>query len=142
MTAAPKSWAAGVRAVHDQAAGAVRVEIIRPVDVLGLLSEALNGSIEAAQHLRLANEFIDKARRSSMSKPVLCGCCPRSIRRGPFSIALAIPARPDAQNVMALGICERCGTEPAELLERVRQALSRFWPDIREIKVHPAEGRA
>lgn len=139
---APRSWADGMKALHDEAAGAVMVEVIRPIDVAGLIGEALAGSAEAIQCLRLRNGFIRQARRSSPSKPMLCGCCPRSIRRNGFSVVLALPYNQAAENALALGVCERCGTEPAELLDRARQALARVWPDVRPITIHPIAGRA
>lgn len=139
---ASRSWADGMRAIHQEAAGAVMVEVIRPIDVGELIAEALGGSAEAVQCLRLRKGFIKRVRQSPPSKPMLCGCCPRSIRRSGFSVVLALPYNQAAENALALGVCERCGTEPAELLERAREALARIWPDVRSISVHPTAGRA
>ncbi|MGI4951202.1 MAG: hypothetical protein ACRYGM_05305 [Janthinobacterium lividum] len=142
MNAVRNEWAQGIRAVHDQAAGALLVEIVRPADMAGLIADAMAGYSNAYQILRLTNEFIQAVRASAPKRPMLCGCCPRSIRRRPFNVALAIPACDDAANAVVIGICDHCATDPDALLDKARQGLARIWPDLRAIDVHPTTGCA
>ena len=139
---APRSWAEGMRAVHDQAAGAVMVEIITPGIMVEMIGEALAGDADVLQRLSVANEFIREARGSPEHRPMLCGTCPQPIRETPFNMALAIPARDDAENVICIGICQKCGTRPAELLARAQEAFRKIWPDLRAVSIHPTAGRA
>lgn len=147
MPLAPESrasWVAGMEAVQEQAAGALEIEVIRPVDAVDILGAALTGDPNAARTMQM---LVDTAKRieaaSHTRKPMLCGSCPRPLLDNKFSFVLAYPARTDPINAVALAICRKCGTTREGIQQKAVTALRRIWPDLRPITVtNPEGGRA
>jgi len=71
----------GIQRVSDEAAGLLELQVIRRTDLPTLILDALAGSSEAAQTLRLVNDTVASIQAAPRRKPMLCGACPRGLRR-------------------------------------------------------------
>ena len=133
----------GVRQVSDEAAGVLSLQVIQRGDMPALISDALSGSGEAMDLLRLVRETMAGIQAAPRRKPMLCGCCPKALRDGRFSVVLAKPDRADASQGVAMMICARCGQNRGAIQAAALVALRRIWPDCRPITItHPGGGRA
>lgn len=143
MSAEREVWEAGVRAVHDEAAGVLSVEVIRPIEAAELMAEAMSGDVEAGKRLRViarAAQQISEAR--STRRPSLCASCPRALLDNRFSFVIAVPTCEDPTNALALAVCRKCGTSTDQIKRKAAFALKQLWPHLRPIYVHPTGGRA
>lgn len=140
---APRSWADGVRAVHEEAAGVLTLLVIRQSEAVDLMTEAIQGDAEAARLLTLiahTSKRIDVARRTRA--PMLCVSCPRPLLDNKFAFVVAGPAGGDAVNHIAVAVCKKCGRTREDITRKATAGLKRLWPDLRPISVHPTAGRA
>jgi hypothetical protein len=137
-------WEQAVHNVHREAAGAVEVAVVMMEEMPGLLGEALLGDPRCIQLFQLVMQMLDHVKEAPRRDPVLCACCPRPVRRGSrFNMAVAIPARDDPHQALALVVCERCATEPAAVMAKATDGLRKIWPDLRTAAItHPQGGRA
>lgn len=144
VMSAPGDWADGVARVSAEAAGLVEVQVVMRKDMPELLGCALAGDPEALRLGHLVCDTLDRIERAPKRRPMLCGCCPRTLRRGRYSLAFAVPRRDAPQEALSLAICEGCATDHAGVMDKVHAALRRIWPDLRPLPgpIHPAEGRA
>lgn len=142
MTAALDVWAEGVRRVHDQAAGVVRLLVILPADLPALLAGAVVGDPEARKLATCVSHAKRGIERAPRKRPMLCGSCPRPLLGGRYSIVCAIPNRADASEALTLGICFKCGNDEGTIARAAARALTDLWPDARILDQHPSEGRA
>jgi len=133
----------GVQRVSDEAGGMLTLQVIRRADMPTLMLDALAGSDEAVQLLRLVRETVAGIRAAPRWRPMLCGCCPQALRGGRYALVLAKPARDDATQGIALAICSRCGPTYGAIQAAAAVALRRIWPDLRPITItHPKGGQA
>jgi len=144
MNAIPnKTWADGIRAVHEEAAGMLTMLVIRQSEALELMTDALQGDAEAARLLTLISKTakrIDVAKRTR--SPMLCVSCPRPILNNQFSFVVAGPVGGGAVNHIAVAVCTKCGRSTADITRKATTGLRRLWPDLRPISVHPTAGHA
>ena len=117
--------------IHEQAGGAIALEVVRLVDVPELIGHALAGDPDAYRILQITNNALRGIQNAPARKPMLCGSCPRPLRAGRYAIVATFPLRADAADGMGLAICTHCATTIPEIKARAVQALQRFWPDGR-----------
>ena len=130
------NWEAGVRSVHAEAAGLMSLHVIRQIDAAPLLEQALHGDTEAVWLSIALHEALDLINKAAQRKPMLCGCCPRFLRSGNFSVVIAAPERADPTKCITLGICRKCATEPDAIRIKALQAFRKIWPDARPITIN------
>lgn len=144
MNAVPnRTWADGIRSVHDEAAGVLTMMVIRQSEAMDLMAEAIQGDVEAARLMTLlaqTSKRIDVARRTKA--PMLCVSCPRPLLDNKFAFVVAGPAGTDAVNHIAVAVCRKCGRTPEDITRKATAGLRRLWPDLRPIAIHPTAGRA
>lgn len=144
MNAIPKqAWADGVRAVHQEASGVLSLVVVQPGEVAAVAADAIAGYPEAG---RLVKALAQAARgieaASGTRRPMLCASCPRPLRLGRLAFAVVLPACDDPTNLMVLAVCRRCATAREDVERKAKHALTRLWPDLRKLDVHPIAGRA
>jgi len=133
----------GVQRVSDEAGGLLTLQVIQQHDMPALMLDAVAGSDEAVQLLRLAKETLAGIEAAPRRRPMLCGACPRALRDGRFAIIVAKPACDDPTQGIALAICPRCGPTYGAIQAAAAVALRRIWPDLRAITItHSKAGRA
>lgn len=133
----------GVQRVNDEAGGLLTVQVIQQHDMPAMIADALCGSAEAVQLLRLTNQVLANIQGAPRRKPMLCGCCPRALRGGRYAIIIARPACDDPTEGLSLAICRKCGPDHDTLQVKAAVALARIWPNVRPVTVtHPEGGRA
>lgn len=133
----------GIQRVSDEAGGLLTLQVVQRTDLPALILDALAGSNEAAQTLRLVNDTVTSIQAAPHRRRMLCGACPRGLRDGRFSVIIARPARDDAAEGLAMAICAKCGPDFGAIQVAARVALARVWPDVRPVTVtHPAGGKA
>ena len=133
----------GIQQVHAEAGGMLTLQVIQRADMSALVLDALAGSDEAVQLLRLTRDTLTNIEAAPRRKPMLCGSCPRALRNGQYSIIIARPACDDATQGIAMAVCGRCGPDLAAIQAAAHVALKRIWPDLRPITVtHSQGGRA
>jgi hypothetical protein len=137
------SWESDMRAVHAEACGAMHLDLVQPGDFSRLVAASLMGSDAATFLIGAVEQALHGIKKAPRRSPMLCGNCPRPIRRGgEFWVAIASPARDDAQNCITLAICAQCATEREDARKLAMKSLRRIFPDAREITVQPTAGRA
>lgn len=139
---APEDWAAGVARISAECAGVVALQVVTVEDMPELLGHALVGDPEAVRFAGLVSQVLQRIQDAPRDRAMLCGCCPKRLRGGRYSIVCAIPHRDDPREALTLAICRRCATRHDAIVQKAGQALRRLWPDLRPIDIHPAEGRA
>ena len=133
----------GIQQVSAEAGGVLSVQIIRQCDVPALILDALTGSADAAQILRMVNDTVGRIQAAPRRKPALCGTCSRAVVGTAYSIVLARPDRDAPTQALATAICSACGPTYDAIHAKAIIALGRVWPDIRLIAVtHPDGGQA
>lgn len=133
----------GVQRVNDEAGGVLSLQVIQRGDMPALISDALSGSGEAMELLRLVRETMDGIQAAPRRKSMLYGACPKPLRNGRFSLILAKPACDDPTQGIAMAICSRCGPNRGAIEAAALVALRRIWPDARPIAVtHPESSQA
>ena len=137
-------WMSGVRAITEEAAGLLTVEIIRCDDMPGLIALALVGDPDASRAVHAVQRTLMVIRNAPRRSPTLCSCCPRPIRKGVgFALVLAVPERSDPSHFLGLAVCEKCASTTGEIREKATGALRKLWPDLRPVDVtHRHGGRA
>ena len=133
----------GIQRVNDEAGGLLELQVIQRTDLPALILDAVAGSNEAAQTLRLVNDTVASIQAAPRRRRMLCGACPRGLQGGRFSIIIARPARDDAAQGLAMAICTECGPDFGAIQVAAQVALARVWPNVRPVTVtHPEGGRA
>ena len=137
-------WEQAVDSIHREASGAVEIVIVMMEEMPGLLGEALLGNPRCLQLFKLVVQMLNHVKAAPRRDPVLCACCPRPVRQGSrFNMAVAIPARDDPHQALALVVCERCAIEPDAVMAKATDGLRKIWPDLRTAAItHPEGGRA
>lgn len=133
----------GIQGVNDEAGGLLTVQVIQRQDLPAIIADAICGSAEAVQLMRLANQVLTNIRDAPRRKPMLCGCCPRALRGGQYAVIIARPACDDPKQGLSLAICTRCGPDYDAIQAKATVALARIWPNVRPVTVtHPAGGHS
>ena len=137
----PDDLADGLTRIHAEAAGVLRLELIRPHDAVALTLGTLAGDPEAARRLRAIIECGQRVWRQRHRKPVICLCCDWRLRdtKG-ITFTLAFPAVDDPTIAVAAAICARCGaTDTDTMLTHAAEAFKAIWPGLRPLEItHPA----
>ncbi len=133
-----------LRQLNREAAGLLRLEIIRPQDIFGLSCAIFAGDGSAFARLTAVHQSGDRIRRQARKKPIVCLCCPRSIRNPRAVLALLFPASDAASMAVASALCDRCSAvDNATLMARAAAAYQQVWPGLRCIEMtHLAGGNA
>ncbi len=133
----------GIQRVSDEAGGLLDLQVVQRTDLPALILNALAGSSEAAQTLRLVNDTVANIQAAPRRKPMLCGCCPRTLRGGRYAVIIARAACDDPTQGLAMAICTKCGPDFGAIQAKATVALARIWPNVRPVAVtHPDGGRA
>ena len=130
-----------IKAVSHEGRGVVSLQVVQRTDLPAMMLDAISGSADAAQLLRLTNQALATIQAAPRWKPALCGCCPRALRRGKFALIIARPACDDPTQGLALAICPKCGPDHDAIRAKAVASLARIWPDVRLV-THPDGGRA
>jgi hypothetical protein len=140
-----RAWRDGVQSINDEAAGMLDVDIIDAAYGATLLVRALRGDRESAALLLAVTQAAALIKRAPRRNPVLCICCPRSVKRLSDATVFGVATPSIANPTGALGFifCDRCGADRATLAAKAADGLKRIWPDLRPVVVtHPEGGRA
>lgn len=140
-----RTLADGVAQLNRESGGLLRLEIIRPEDISGLSCAVFSGKGSALARLTAALESGDRIRRQARKNPVICLCCPRSIRDPRAVLALLFPASDAASVAVASALCDRCSAADQEaLIVRAAAAYRAIWPGLRCVGAvtHPQGGHA
>lgn len=133
----------GIQQVQVEAGGLLTLQIVQRADMPALILDAVAGSEEAVQLLRLTRDTLASIEAAPRRRPALCGSCPRVLRGGQFAVVVARPACDDPTQGIAMAICARCGPDHGAIQAKAAVALARIWPDVRAIEVtHPNGGYA
>lgn len=126
--------------IHEQAAGAVALEVVRRQDLPELMGHALAGEPDAHRILQLVSGGLARIQNAPARKPMLCATCPQPLRDGRYAIIACFPLRDDAAEGMTLAICHRCATTVPGIKAKAVQALRRFWPGGRLVDTPTHDG--
>ncbi len=133
----------GVQRVSDEAGGMLTLQVIQRQDMPAIIADAICGSAEAAQLMRLTNQVLANIQGAPRRKPMLCGCCPRALRGGRYAIIIAQPACDDPTQGLSMAICPKCGPTYGAIQAAAAVALRRIWPNLRPVTIrHSKGGRA
>ena len=133
----------GVQQVSEEAAGALNVFVVRPIDGPALVADAIAGDPEASCILQGISQAQTRILAAPAREPMLCASCPAPLRDGRYSFVVALPAKDSPLHAIGLGVCPACGTDPAVIQAKGIEALRRIWPNLRSITpTHPHGGRA
>ena len=135
------AWAAGMRLLREQSGGVVGLIVILPEEIPGILYAAAERNPGAIERAAVVRSTVQRFATAPRHEPLLCGSCPRPLKKGQFAIVSASPERPDREHAMIFGICQRCAGTHQQVVGKALDALRRFWPDARPIDL-PPEGSA
>lgn len=134
---------AGLHRIHDEAGGVVELVVVRQVDALDLLADAMGGDTKAAGLLQATNQALGRIAAAPRHLPMLCSACPRPLKPGRFAIVLALPAKSGPANAIGLAVCQHCASSVDDIRAKATIGLRRIWPNLRAVTVtHPAGGEA
>lgn len=124
---------ADIGALHDDAAGVLKLILLTAEDAAELIAAAAAGDARAGSYLRAVDTFQRQIDRQGQ----LCLTCDRQLAAGRLLIALVVPGRDDPARCLAVGVCETCvamqsdrGAVEAAVAAALRKLL---WPDLRRI---------
>lgn len=118
------------------------LDIVRGNDALDLITSAAAGDTHALVVLRAVSDTIAKIQSAPRRRPMLCACCPRSLLKHDFAVAIASPEREDRQQGLALAVCTTCATSIPDITAKVAVALRKIWPDLRQVTINSEAGHA
>ena len=137
-TPADAQWREGIEQVHREAAGLLRVHLVKPADSVHLIAAAILGEPTPLLLLQAITQAARQIRKAPRRLPVLCLCCPRPIRK-PEGVTFCVTLPDIDRPGMAIGsaICPECAKN-AEA--NALQGLRRLWPELRAITVTDPRG--
>lgn len=139
MTALAK----GIAHFQSEAGGLMELVVVRPVDAIDVMADALAGDSRAVCVLKAIEQAADAIRNAPRRLPMLCASCPRPLRGSGYAFAVGLPDTDRPTHGLALAVCTRCATERGDIQAKATAALRRVFPDLRPVAVtHPAGGRA
>jgi hypothetical protein len=134
----------GVDQLNREGGGLYRLEIIRPDDLITLSEAIWSGDEGALTILQAALDSSFRIKRQARKNPVICLCCPRSVREPDAVLALLVPMTAAPTIAIASALCLRCSAEePDKIIKRAGNAYTNAYPNLRNVEVtHPEGGRA
>ena len=121
----------------------MRLHLVQPADLEGLLAAASLGDDRAGRVLGATKQALSHIEQAPQEKPALCACCPRALLRGgEFSIAVAAAEREDDSRFLVIAVCATCAREREDARRMAVSAVRRLWPAAREIMLHTDAGHA
>jgi len=136
------TWAEGVTALHDEAAGMLTLDVILQRNVPRLIAAALDGCEDTARLLTALNSALQQIGTAPASRPAQCGCCGTALQAGKFAIVIARPNTCDPVHGLGTAICTRCGPTRGAVKAAAVRAVKLIWPNARPISIHGTAGRA
>ena len=133
----------GIARFQSEAGGMMELIVVRPIDAIDVMADALAGDSRAVCVLKAIEQAADAIRTAPRRLPMLCAACPRPLRGSGYSFGVALPDTDHPKHGLALAVCTRCATERRDIETKVTAALRRVFPDLRPVTVtHAAGGRA
>lgn len=127
--------------LHEEAAGLISLQIIRPHEGAALLLAAANGNGEAQRTVDAILPFLACAEQAG-EQGRDCATCGRLLRRTSFSVVIVRPDIPAPERGLVFGVCARCAPAGtlAAIRDRAAEFLGNFWPEGRIIEVSHSAG--
>ncbi len=132
------SMTAALPAIAIQGGGALDIFVVRPIDAARLLGASLAGDADAARLMQVVSQTITNIESAPRRRPMLCGSCPRPLRRG-YAVVAALPAVTCPSQGLCFAICTHCGHTPVEIQEKAASTLRKVWPESRPFTVTHAD---
>lgn len=126
--------------VHAEAAGAMKVVIVRYQDAATIFEAASAGDRFARNLLSLVNAAIRDVEAAPQSAPVLCVACPRALNQTRYCFAVVLPDREDPTKGLAFGICRRCGPGLPAIKSQALAKVQKVYPGSRSIVTSDVAG--
>jgi hypothetical protein len=123
----------GIRSVHTESGGLIRISIVGQADVPDLALAAVAGDTTAIGLLAAVSSSFERFHAAPSDGRFLCASCSGSIEDGRFSFAFAMPAKASPQACLALAICAKCADAPETAEKKAITVLREVWPDLRSI---------
>jgi hypothetical protein len=131
----------GICSLHDEAGGALAIQVCRPAHVGELLATLICGDDQAAKLLSVI-------RQVSSQPPAECITCDKPLMKGQVAVvAVVLPLVSSPRNSLVCVICEACGRGDDGLLiaDLASYLKTSVWPELRMVdpeELHPRGGRA
>lgn len=133
----------GVERISRESGGLLSLEILRPEQLLSLSYAVFSGDAGALKRLQAAFDSSARIKRLARKNPVVCLCCPGSVRDPDAVLALLIAAVDSPTVAIASAICAKCAAQPeVQMTARASAAYIRAWPGLRCVEIHPEAGHA
>jgi hypothetical protein len=132
----------GIKAIQQEADGVLGIDVVRQRDMLDLIMCCASGDANALTLLRAVNDTLTNIGNAPRRRPMLCGCCPRSLLDGDFAVVIASPERDDRKQALALAICTACAVTVPAITAKAAEVLRKIWPDLRHIEISATGGHA
>jgi hypothetical protein len=143
MTCSPDdALAASINLVEAEAAGVLRICVIRQADVPDLLAAVRRGDIDAMRTCRAILGAQDQIAAAPKHKPMRCASCPRPLRKAKFSFVVVLPDCAEQTDGPGLAVCTGCATETKTIELKAAEALKNIWPNARPFFIRHPGGRA
>jgi hypothetical protein len=136
------AWAEDMAAVLAEGGGLMALQVVRQVDVPGLIARAILGDPTAARAATAVSNVLKQISTAPRRKLPFCACCPRSLRNRKFSAVLVSAERDDPKRCILFGVCAKCATAPQDIVAKGVEALRRLWPDTRPVTIDEHPGHA
>lgn len=140
-----ETWRAGIQSVIAESGGVLSVEIFDAMAGAELFVRAMAGDDDAMRMFSALAQAVANVRDAPRSKPALCICCPRAVKRvTPRTVFGIVSAdSPSASGALGFVYCDRCAADPSTLVSKAAAAFRRICPTLREVSItHPDGGRA
>ena len=137
------TYADGMTAIHEEAAGLMSLDIILREDMPAVIVAAAGGNVQAGELAMRVNGVLSDILAASTSEPKLCAVCSGPLAQGRFALALAVPACDAPINSLAMAVCTDCAATREDVRAKATDVLRQIWPDVRRVTItHPGGGRA
>jgi hypothetical protein len=135
-----EALAEGISTISAEASGVMNLAIVRPIDAVMYLAEAIAGSADAARVFRSVTQAQAGIKKAERRKPMLCASCPRALRKNAYTFAVTLPRCDDPTQALTMAVCHHCGTDLEVTTAKALGALRLIWPNLRPIVVTHADG--
>ena len=129
------TWAEQMQAVSAEAGGVMEVSMVGREEWPHLHAAALQGDRTAGVILVAIADTITRVARAPRRRPMLCLCCPRSLRGSRFLCGVLLPSRPEPTSGIGVAVCHHCARTADEAMPKVLEALKRTWLDLRAVQL-------
>lgn len=128
-----RKWAQGIREASDEAAGVMDLLIVRPCELMDMLTAAMFDD-HSARLSSLVTRTILSVYEAPAASPVQClSCCQSVGHQDAFSVVLAIPHRDAPSKAVTSVMCPACGVEQDTIRDKAIAAFRDIWPNARAI---------